>query len=93
MLIPACVDVCRQYTSSLTGGAVQLVAAGGIFDGRGVAAALVMGAGAVWVGTRFVTARESAASKLSKKASVDSSAMGIHTLLTKFLLQNHRRRI
>lgn len=51
------------------------MAAGGIFDGRGVAAALVMGAGAVWVGTRFVTARESAASKLGKKASVETSAI------------------
>lgn len=61
-------DACRQYKSPLTGKTVQLVAAGGIFDGRGIAAALAMGAGAVWVGTRFVTARESAASKLGKKA-------------------------
>lgn len=68
MLIPACIDACRQYKSPLTRSTVQLVAAGGIFDGRGIAAALAMGAGAVWVGTRFVTARESAASKLGKKA-------------------------
>ena len=47
---------------------MQLVAAGGIFDGRGVAAALMMGANAVWVGTRFVTAGESAAPKLGKKS-------------------------
>ncbi|KAJ5406253.1 hypothetical protein N7465_007537 [Penicillium sp. CMV-2018d] len=32
-----------------------------------------MGAGAVWVGTRFVTARESAASKLGKKAIIPTS--------------------
>ncbi|KAJ5823878.1 hypothetical protein N7447_006218 [Penicillium robsamsonii] len=72
VLIPACIDACRQYKSSLTGKTVQLVAAGGIFDGRGMAAALAMGAGAVWVGTRFVTARESAASKLGKKAIIDA---------------------
>ena len=32
--------------------------AGGIFDGRGLASALAMGAHAVWVGTRFVAAVE-----------------------------------
>ena len=68
ILIPACADVCRQYRSPLTGTPVQLVAAGGIFDGRGLAASLMMGAHAVWVGTRFVTARESNAPKLGKKA-------------------------
>ena len=67
-MIPACADVCRKYKSPLTGEQVHLVAAGGIFDGRGLAAALMMGANAVWVGTRFVTARESAAPKLGKKA-------------------------
>lgn len=72
VLIPACADVCRQYRSPLTGKPVQLVAAGGIFDGRGLAASLMMGANAVWVGTRFVTALESAAPKLGKKASVCS---------------------
>ncbi|KAL4897844.1 2-nitropropane dioxygenase [Aspergillus ambiguus] len=72
VLIPACADVCRKYTSPLTGQAVQLVAAGGIFDGRGVAAALMMGANAVWVGTRFVTARESAAPEAGKKAILDA---------------------
>ncbi|KAJ5518213.1 Aldolase-type TIM barrel [Penicillium expansum] len=72
VLIPACIDACRQYKSSLTGKTVQLIAAGGIFDGRGVAAALAMGAGAVWVGTRFMTARESAASKLGKNAIINA---------------------
>ncbi|KAJ5668462.1 uncharacterized protein N7477_007032 [Penicillium maclennaniae] len=72
VLIPACADVCRQYKSPLTAEPVQLVAAGGIFDGRGIAAALMMGASAVWVGTRFVTARESAAPELGKKAIIDA---------------------
>ena len=63
------------------------MAAGGIFDGRGVAAALVMGAGAVWVGTRFVTARESAASKLGKKALVVLLDGRVQTVLTNSLLR------
>lgn len=38
---------------------VPVVAAGGIGDGRGLAAALVMGCQAVWVGTRFLATIES----------------------------------
>ena len=35
-------------------GAVPVVAAGGIFDGRGLAAALALGAAGAWIGTRFI---------------------------------------
>lgn len=48
-LIPAVVDAI---------GDVPVVAAGGIADGRGLAAALSLGASAVWVGTRFLAAAE-----------------------------------
>lgn len=37
---------------------VPVVAAGGIGDGRGVAAALVMGCQGVWIGTRFLATHE-----------------------------------
>ena len=37
---------------------VPVLAAGGIADGRGVAAALAMGAVGVWMGTRFVASQE-----------------------------------
>ena len=37
---------------------VPVVAAGGIADGRGVAAALALGADAVWIGTRLVASQE-----------------------------------
>ena len=49
-LLPAVVDAA---------GGVPVVAAGGIADGRGLAAALAMGACGVWMGTRFVASKES----------------------------------
>lgn len=61
ILIPKVVDLCRGKISPLTGGPVHVIAAGGIFDGRGLASALAMGAGGVWVGTRFVAAEEAGA--------------------------------
>jgi enoyl-[acyl-carrier protein] reductase II len=39
-------------------GRALVVAAGGIFDGRGLAAALCLGADGVWVGTRFIATPE-----------------------------------
>jgi enoyl-[acyl-carrier protein] reductase II len=38
-----------------------VVAAGGIFDGRGLAAALSLGADGIWVGTRFIATPEAQA--------------------------------
>ena len=49
-LVPQIVDA--------VGARVPVVAAGGIFDGRGLAAALALGAAGVWVGTRFIAAPE-----------------------------------
>ncbi|KAF2120198.1 2-nitropropane dioxygenase [Lophiotrema nucula] len=68
VLLPACADEVKKYTSPLTGGPPMLVAAGGIYDGRGIAASFMYGASAVWVGTRFVTATESSAAPESKRA-------------------------
>jgi len=61
ILIPKVVDLCKGARSSLTGGPIYVVAAGGIFDGRGLAAALSWGAQGVWVGTRFVCSTEAGA--------------------------------
>jgi nitronate monooxygenase len=41
---------------------VPVLAAGGIADGRGIAAALMLGAEGVWLGTRFIVTRESGVS-------------------------------
>jgi len=68
ILIPKTVDLCRGAKSPLTGGPVYVVAAGGIFDGRGLAMALSLGAEAVWVGTRFVCATEAGASHNHQQA-------------------------
>lgn len=67
VLVPACADLCAKRVAPLTGRAVGLVAAGGVSDGRSLAAALMLGAQAVWVGTRFVAARESGASEHAKR--------------------------
>ncbi|KAI0007474.1 2-nitropropane dioxygenase [Xylariaceae sp. FL0662B] len=72
ILVPACADICKKYTSPMTGKPVSLVAAGGVNDGRSLAAALMLGAQAVWIGTRFVTAKESGASEFAKKAIVEA---------------------
>lgn len=44
----------------------MVVAAGGIADGRGLAASLAYGATGVWVGTRFVASVEAGAPKIHK---------------------------
>lgn len=70
ILIPAVVDVAKQYKSPLTGETAMVVAAGGIWDGRGLASSLMQGAQGVWVGTRFVASVEAGCSKLHKEAVV-----------------------
>src|SRR5215813_10764520 len=47
---------------------IPVVAAGGIFDGRGIAAALMLGAAGVNLGTRFIASRESPATNEWKHA-------------------------
>jgi len=49
-LVPQIVDA--------VGDRVPVVAAGGLFDGRGLAAALALGADGVWIGTRFIATPE-----------------------------------
>lgn len=72
ILIPAVCDVAKKYKSPLTGEPALVVAAGGIYDGRSLASSLMQGAVGVWVGTRFVAAEESGASRLHKEAVVSA---------------------
>ena len=50
-LVPLIVDAVK----------VPVVAAGGIFDGRGLVAALALGAQGIWMGTRFIASTEARA--------------------------------
>ena len=52
-LVPQIVDA--------VGDRIPVVAAGGITDGRGLAAALALGADGIWVGTRFIATPEAQA--------------------------------
>lgn len=71
LLVPACADVAGRYRPAMLGGRTgMVVAAGGIYDGRGLAGALMMGAVAVWVGTRFVASEEAGCSLGHKEAVV-----------------------
>ncbi|MGN6380694.1 MAG: NAD(P)H-dependent flavin oxidoreductase [Gaiellales bacterium] len=72
-LIPAVADAVAP---------VPVGAAGGVADGRGLAAALCLGAGAVWMGTRFVATREAPMHEIYKQRVVSSAETGtVHTRL------------
>lgn len=49
---------------------IPVVAAGGIYDGRGLAAALSLGAVGVWMGTRFIASAEAHAAQSYKETVV-----------------------
>jgi enoyl-[acyl-carrier protein] reductase II len=59
---------------------VPMVAAGGIVDGRGMAAAFAVGAEAVQMGTRFVSAKESPVHVNYKNAIIDAEDTGTFVL-------------
>lgn len=63
---------------------IPVIAAGGIADGRGFAAAMMLGAEAVQIGTRFVVSEESIAhekykQQLIKAKDIDSTVTGMST--------------
>lgn len=74
-LVPQIADVATDQD-------VPVVAAGGIADGRGLAAALALGADGVWLGTRFVAAEEAAAHQQYKRRVSESRAVDtVHSQL------------
>src|ERR1700753_171447 len=62
-LIPQIVDAVK----------IPVIAAGSIVDGRGLAAALALGAQGVWMGTRFIASAEAPAGALYKQVIVEAS--------------------
>jgi enoyl-[acyl-carrier protein] reductase II len=61
-LIPQVVDAVK----------IPVIAAGSIVDGRGLAAALALGAQAVWMGTRFIASAEAHAGAMYKQVIVEA---------------------
>ena len=71
VLVPSVVDAV---------GPVPVMAAGGISDGRGVAAALALGAQGVWLGTRFLATAEARTHDVYRDRLVASGAADtVHT--------------
>ena len=68
ILIPTVAQMCKGKKSPMTGQEVQGVAGGGLFNGQSLAAALMLGASAVWIGTRFVLSEEAGAPKAHQEA-------------------------
>lgn len=64
-LVPAVVDAVQP---------VPVIAAGGIGDGRGLAAVLALGAQAGWLGSRFLTATEAATHQVYRRQVLDAAA-------------------
>ncbi|MEC8890139.1 MAG: nitronate monooxygenase [Chloroflexota bacterium] len=71
-IVPAVVDACPG---------IPVIAAGGITDGRGVAAALALGSSGVWIGSRFVASNEWAGPDWAKQALTEVGADD--TIITK----------
>lgn len=67
-----------QLVDALT---IPVIAAGGISDGRGIAAALSLGAEAVQIGTRFAITKESSAHDNYKNAVLNASDKDTHLIL------------
>ena len=64
-LVPAVVDAVDP---------IPVIAAGGIADGRGLSAALMLGAQAAWMGTRFLTALEANTHAAYRRRVIDADA-------------------
>jgi len=75
VLVPQAVDAVE----------IPVIAAGGIYDGRGMAAALAMGAQGVQIGTRFAATIESSAHDRFKKAMLQASPTDTFLVLRKLI--------
>ena len=65
VLVPSVVDAVAP---------LPVIAAGGIADGRGLAAVLALGGQAAWFGTRFLTATEAHTHEIYRQCVIDATA-------------------
>lgn len=77
-LLPECVDALAREGF----GDIPLIAAGGIMNGRGAAAALTLGASGACMGTRFLATPEAVISQGYKNAVVEAKDGGVTTART-----------
>ena len=77
-LLPECADTLEKEGF----GDIPLIATGGIMDGRGVAAALVLGASGICMGTRFLASLEAVVSEGYRNAVIEAQDGGVSTART-----------
>ena len=75
VLVPQTVDAVK----------IPVIAAGGIYDGRGMAAAMAMGADGVQIGTRFAATLESSAHENFKQAMMEASPTDTFLILRRLI--------
>jgi len=77
-LLPECVDAMEKEWFR----GIPVIAAGGIVDGRGVAAALMLGASGVSMGTRFLASMEANISQGYREDVIKATDGGVSTART-----------
>lgn len=85
-LIPETIDLLRSNGLS----SIPILAAGGIADARGAAAAFALGASGVVLGTRFLAARETTVPHEAYRASVLAARDGANSTVRSKLFDNVR---
>ena len=78
-----------EVADNIRDSGIPLLAAGGIADGRGVVAALGLGAAGIIMGTRFLAAKETRISKGYQQEIVRATDGGVTT--TRTMIYNHLR--